>query len=80
MELDALVQQQAALKALLQQSVMVLGIAPEDLFEGLVQRLEGTIGAMYEQRLHAASKAATLAQARPTEHVCLQIHSLCLKH
>lgn len=78
---DALVQQQASLKALLQQSVMVLGIPPEDLFEGLVQRLEGTIGAKYEQKLHAATKVATLAQASPPEHACLQPHNLlCLKH
>ena len=77
----AQVQQQASLKALLQQSVMLLGIAPEDLFEGLVQRLEGTIGANYEQKLHAAAKVATLAQASLTEHVCPQPYSLLyLKH
>lgn len=60
---DALVPQQAALKALLQQSVMVLGMAPEDLFEGLVERLEATISAKYEQKLQAATKEAVLAQA-----------------
>lgn len=60
---DALVPQQTALKALLQQSVMVLGVAPEDLFEGLVERLEATISAKYEQKLQAATKEAVLAQA-----------------
>ena len=60
---DALVPQQAALKALLQQSVMVLGMAPEDLFEGLIEQLEASISAKYEQKLQAATKEAVLAQA-----------------
>lgn len=60
---DALVPQQAALKALLQQSVLVLGVSPEDLFEGLVERLEATISAKYEHKLQAATKEAVLAQA-----------------
>ena len=72
----ALVPQQAALKALLQQAVMVLGVAPEDLFEGLVERLEATIKTKYDGKLQAAIKEATLAQASLAQHVFLQLETL----
>ena len=74
--IDALVPQQGALKALLQQSVMVLGMAPEDLFEGLVERLEARIAAKYEQELQAATKEAVLAQASLVKHDCVQLNML----
>lgn len=73
---DARLPQQAALRALLQQSVMVLGMAPEDLFEGLVERLEASISAKYEQKLQAATKEAVLAQVSLVDHKCLQLNML----
>lgn len=73
---DTLMPQQEALKALLQQSVVVLGMPPEDLFEGLVERLEARISAKYEQKLQAATKEAVLAQASVVIHDDLQTNML----
>lgn len=73
---DAPVPQQAALKALLQQCVMVLSMAPEDLFEGLVERLEARISAKYEGKLQAATKEAVLAQASLRKNEFLQLNML----
>ncbi len=54
--------QQAAAARLVQQGTEVLGIAPEQLFPGWVQRLEGQVRASYEQRLKAADRKAVMAQ------------------
>lgn len=53
---------QAAAARLVQQCTEVLGIAPEQLFPGWVQRLEGQVRASYEQRLKAADRKAVMAQ------------------
>ena len=73
---ETLIPQQEALKALLQQSVMVLGMPPEDLFEGLVERLEARISTKYEQKLQTATKEAVLAQASVVRHGCSQLKML----
>lgn len=59
---DARLQHQAATKALLQQSVKVVGIDPEDLFEGLAQRVENKIRGEYEQKLEDQTRKAILAE------------------
>ncbi|KAL0048449.1 hypothetical protein WJX82_003489 [Trebouxia sp. C0006] len=53
---------QAAAARLVQQCTEVLGIAPEQLFPGWVQRLEGQVRASYEQRLKDADRKAVMAQ------------------
>ncbi len=55
-------QHQAAAIKLLQQSVAVLGIRPEQLFSGLVQRLKDDVRGDYEQQLKAAHRKAVMAQ------------------
>ena len=71
-----LAQQQAASKAMLQKSIRVLGLAPEDLFEGLVQSIEARIRAKYEEKMQTVKKPARLAQASPAEFLALQLHTL----
>lgn len=53
---------QAAAARLVQQCTEVLGIAPEQLFPGWLQRLEGQVRASYEQRLKDADRKAVMAQ------------------
>ncbi|DBA69229.1 TPA: hypothetical protein ACH3X2_012976 [Trebouxia sp. C0005] len=53
---------QAAAARLVQQCTEMLGIAPEQLFPGWVQRLEGQVRASYEQRLKTADRKAVMAQ------------------
>ena len=53
---------QAAAASLVQHCIEVLGIAPEQLFPGWVQHLEGQVRASYEQRLKAADRKAVMAQ------------------
>lgn len=57
---------QAAAARLVQQCIEVLGIAPEQLFPGWVQRLEGQVRASYQQRLKAADRKAVMAQVTTT--------------
>ena len=69
-------EQQAATKALVLHSVRLLGLAPADLFENLVQGVEPRIRAEYEEEMANAQKEASLAQASPAEHLPLQLHTL----
>lgn len=55
-------QQQTAAAKLVQQSIEVLGLVPEQLFPGWLQRLEDQLRASYEQRLKTADKKAVMAQ------------------
>ena len=55
-------QQKAAAAKLVQQSIEVLGLVPEQLFPGWLQRLEDQLRASYEQRLKTADKKAVMAQ------------------
>ena len=59
---SALSQHKATAAKLLQQCISVLGIAPEQLFPGLVQRLQDEMREAYEDRLKAAEKKAVMAQ------------------
>lgn len=60
---DALVQQQQAATALLQQCVKVLDLAPDDLFGDLAQRVEGNISGHYSHRVDDDYHRAILAEA-----------------
>ena len=55
-------QHRAAAMKLLQQSVTVVEMQPEQLFPGLVQRLQEEMKDLYEDRLKTAEKKAVLAQ------------------
>jgi hypothetical protein len=65
-------QHQAVAARLVQQCTEVLGIAPEQLFPGWVQRLEGQVRSSYEQRLKAADRKAVMAQVT-TQPLFVQI-------
>ena len=73
---SALSQHKATATKLLQQCVSVLGIAPEQLFPGLVQRLQDEMKEAYEDRLKTAERKAVMAQVLLTAEVCLMSLSL----
>lgn len=70
-------QRQTAVIQLVQQSVSVLGLDPEQLFPGVLQRLKDTFRGDYEQKLKIADKKAIMAQVILCHHMWAVI-SCCL--